>query len=100
MMPSHSPKATLDNSAYPGSYTLRTLRTDPGTRALARFLLGLLILFMLVLFLPWQQNIRGIGQVTALDPANRPQTIQTIIPGQIQKWFVREGDFVKKGDTI
>jgi multidrug resistance efflux pump len=67
---------------------------------LAKFLSGGLLLFVLLLFLPWQQNIRGVGQVTALDPANRPQTVETVIAGRIQNWFVREGDFVKKGDTI
>jgi multidrug resistance efflux pump len=85
---------------YAGSHTLRTLRTHTGTRWLAKFLLALLFLFILLLFLPWQQNIRGIGQVTALNPANRPQTVETVIAGRIQKWFVREGDLVKKGDTI
>ena len=85
---------------YAGSHTLRTLRTHTGTRWLAKFLLGSLLLFVLLLFLPWQQNIRGIGQVTALNPANRPQTVETVIAGRIQKWFVREGDLVKKGDTI
>ena len=54
----------------------------------------------IVLFLPWQQNIRGVGQITALNPANRPQTVETVIAGRIQHWFVREGDFVQKGDTI
>jgi multidrug resistance efflux pump len=85
---------------YAGSHTLRTLRTHPGTRWLAKFLLGLLLLFILLLFLPWQQNIRGTGQVTALNPSNRPQTVETVIAGRVQKWFVSEGDLVKKGDTI
>lgn len=85
---------------YPGSHTLRTLRTHTGTRVLARFLLSMLLLLILMLFLPWQQNIRGVGQITALNPANRPQTVETVIAGRIQKWFVREGDLVKKGDTI
>jgi multidrug resistance efflux pump len=67
---------------------------------LAKFLFVMLLLFVLLLFLPWQQNIRGVGQITALNPANRPQTVETIIAGRIQKWFVREGDRVLKGDTI
>lgn len=87
-------------AAYAASHTLRTLRTHTGTRVLARFLVSVLLLFMLLLFLPWQQNIRGVGQVTALSPANRPQTVETVIAGRIQNWFVREGDLVKKGDTI
>ena len=30
----------------------------------------------------------------------RPQDINSPIPGKIVKWYVKEGDFVKKGDTI
>jgi multidrug resistance efflux pump len=69
-------------------------------KILARWLLGIGILFLVILFLPWQQNIHGTGQVTALSPSNRPQTIQTIIAGRIQDWKIREGQFVEKGDTI
>jgi len=85
---------------YAGSHTLRTMRTHLGARVLARILVIILLLFVLILFLPWQQNIRGVGQVTALDPTNRPQTVETVIAGRIQKWHVREGDLVEKGDTI
>jgi multidrug resistance efflux pump len=81
-------------------YTLRSLRTPSGGKILAWWLMGFSLLFLIVLFLPWQQNIRGYGNVTALNPMNRPQTIQAVIAGRIQKWFVQEGDFVKKGDTI
>ena len=56
--------------------------------------------FIVILFLPWQQNIRGRGVVTALDPAHRPQTIETAIPGRINRWHIREGQYVAKGDTI
>jgi len=52
------------------------------------------------LFLPWTQNVRGRGQVIALQPEQRPQTIHSTIPGRVEKWYVSEGDFVKKGDTI
>lgn len=81
-------------------YSLRALRTPKAGRILAHWLIALMILFIIILFFPWQQNIRGTGKVTALDPANRPQTVQTVIAGQIKKWHVREGDFVNKGDTI
>lgn len=55
---------------------------------------------IIVLFLPWTQNVSGTGFVTTLTPDQRPQTIQSPIPGRIEKWFVREGDYVRKGDTI
>lgn len=65
-----------------------------------RFLLAFGIIGLIVLFLPWTQNITGSGFITTLQPDHRPQTIQSPIPGRIEKWFVREGDFVAAGDTI
>ena len=69
-------------------------------KQLNRFLLGSAIFGFIVLFLPWTQNIRGKGYLTTLRPDQRPQTIQSPIPGRIEKWYVQEGDFVEKGDTI
>ena len=64
-------------------------------------LLGLTFgLLFIIMFLPWTQNIRANGELTTLKPDQRPQTIHSIIGGRIEKWFVQEGDFVKKGDTI
>lgn len=65
-----------------------------------RFLIAFSIMLCIVLFLPWTQNVTGRGNVTSLRPDQRPQTIQSVIPGRIEKWYVNEGDFVKKGDTI
>ena len=65
-----------------------------------RLLLVFTIIGIIVLFLPWTQNITSRGNVTTLTPDQRPQTIQSPIPGRIEQWFVREGDFVAKGDTI
>jgi multidrug resistance efflux pump len=58
------------------------------------------VIFLIILFVPWQQNVRGTGKVTAFDPMNRPQTVQSAIAGRIQHWHVREGEYVDKGDTI
>ncbi|WP_299052455.1 HlyD family secretion protein [uncultured Polaribacter sp.] len=69
-------------------------------KALNKFLLVFAIVGFIALFLPWTQNISGNGLVTTLTPGQRPQTIQSQIPGRIEQWFVREGNFVKKGDTI
>jgi membrane fusion protein, adhesin transport system len=60
----------------------------------------LLIFGLIVLFLPWTQNIRSNGEVLTLRPEQRPQTINALIGGRIEKWFVKEGDLVKRGDTI
>ncbi|NBT16661.1 MAG: HlyD family efflux transporter periplasmic adaptor subunit [Chitinophagia bacterium] len=61
---------------------------------------GILGALIIVLFLPWTQNINTAGKVTTLYQDQRPQELNSIIPGRIVKWWVKEGDFVKKGDTI
>ncbi|MBS1507898.1 MAG: HlyD family efflux transporter periplasmic adaptor subunit [Bacteroidetes bacterium] len=81
-------------------YSLRALSTPKAGRVLARWFLAIGIVFLIVLFLPWQQNIRGKGAVTTLSPANRPQAVETAIAGRIAEWRVREGTHVNKGDTI
>lgn len=81
-------------------YSLKALKTPTAGKTMARWLMGMGLVFLIVLFLPWQQNIRGRGTLTALSPANRPQTVESAIPGRIQKWHIREGQYVNKGDTI
>ncbi len=61
---------------------------------------GIVISAAILLFIPWTQNIRSEGAVTTLRQEQRPQQMNNIIPGRIVKWWVKEGDFVKKGDTI
>ncbi len=58
------------------------------------------IIFLVVLLLPWTQNIRATGKVTALRQESRPQQINAIIAGKVERWLVKEGDYVKKGDTL
>lgn len=61
---------------------------------------GFFIFLIIFLFLPWTQNISTSGTVTTLYQDQRPQELNSVIPGRITKWWVKEGDFVKKGDTI
>jgi multidrug efflux pump subunit AcrA (membrane-fusion protein) len=67
---------------------------------LARVMLLLIAIGLVVMFMPWQQNVEGFGEVTALTPQDRPQSLQNTIPGMIESWHVREGQFVRKNDTI
>ncbi len=62
--------------------------------------IGLLVVVAVILFLPWTQTIRAKGSVTTLRLEQRPQELNSILPGKIVKWYVKEGDFVQKGDTI
>jgi len=57
-------------------------------------------IFIIFLFLPWTQNIRAKGSVTTLFQDQRPQQVNTIIGGRVMKWYIKEGDYVKAGDTL
>lgn len=61
---------------------------------------SILLSLAVLMFLPWTQNINASGLVTSLYQDQRPQELNTVIPGRIIKWWVKEGDMVKKGDTI
>ncbi|WP_298413210.1 HlyD family efflux transporter periplasmic adaptor subunit [Hydrotalea sp.] len=65
-----------------------------------KWVLGIIAFCIVVLFLPWTQNIRTKGKITTLRQEARPQQLNTILSGKIVKWFVKEGDMVKKGDTL
>ncbi len=58
------------------------------------------LIFIIFLFLPWTQNIRAKGSVTTLFQYQRPQQVNTIIGGRVMKWYIKEGDYVKAGDTL
>ncbi|MGB5976423.1 MAG: biotin/lipoyl-binding protein, partial [Cyclobacteriaceae bacterium] len=81
-------------------HSMKIMGTPRSGRVLARWIMGIMIVVILAMFLPWQQNVRGNGEVTTFNPANRPQTVETAIAGRIENWMVREGDQVQKGDTI
>ncbi|MCZ8089591.1 biotin/lipoyl-binding protein [Flavobacterium sp.] len=80
--------------------TYKNLSERPHYKILNKIIIRVSLLTLVFLFLPWTQNISGTGAVTTLKPDQRPQTIHTAIAGRIEKWYVKEGDFVKKGDTI
>lgn len=80
--------------------SLKYVESRKSGKAFIRVLLALLIAVIIIAFLPWTQNIRSTGKVTTVDPDQRPQSVPTLIDARIEKWYVREGDYVNKGDTI
>lgn len=65
-----------------------------------KWLLGVIVIMVMAVFLPWTQHIKAKGTVTTLRQEQRPQEINTIIAGKVTRWYIQEGDFVKEGDTI
>jgi multidrug resistance efflux pump len=65
-----------------------------------KILFSIMCVAFIMLFLPWTQYIQSKGYVTALKPEHRAQTIHSVIAGRIETWYINEGDYVQKGDTI
>ena len=80
--------------------TLSSVLSRTTGRYRRKVIFWLVIIFVGALFLPWTQNIRAKGKVIAFRPENRPQSVQSVIDGRIEKWYVTEGQEVEKGDTI
>ena len=87
----------IDQKNYP---SLNQSKTNKQIRIFTYWIYTVVVLFIVVLFLPWTQVVSGKGKVTALFPNQRPQTIQSPIPGRISNWLVNEGDTVEKGEIM
>lgn len=72
-----------------------------GARLLARVLgLAFVLLMVALVFLPWQQSVRGAGRVIAFDPLDRRINVEAPVVGRVKKLHVVEGQRVKKGDIV
>ena len=81
-----------------GSFSM--VKDYKAAKIFSRLLIIFFGILLVVAFLPWTQNISSKGYVTTLQPDQRPQMVPSIIAGRIEKWYVREGQKVKKGDTL
>ena len=77
-----------------------SLRKKNKSKLLLVISLSVLLVSLIGLFLPWTQNIDAKGYVTSINPSQQPQSIQSVISGRLESWYVQEGDFVNEGDTI
>ncbi len=94
----NTPFEDLDNMKEVRSFNAIYHRNR--STSIQKWILAFMLFGILFLFLPWTQNIRSRGNVTALRQEDRPQEVNAIIGGKILKWYVKEGDFVEKGDTL
>lgn len=96
-----SPHNTVDGKIDLSKYkSFSGIETKTFHRKFRRILTVIFMLLLLLMFMPWTQNIRARGGVTALTLGLRPQSIQSVIAGRIERWYVKEGQYVEKGDTI
>lgn len=93
------PTETLEFDTSP-LYSAKLLNKSTPYRAFGRWVGGLFLVFIGALLLPWQQFVSGKGKLSALRPEDRPAVVVAAITGQIQKWYVAEGDYVTKGTPL
>ncbi|MFV0443226.1 MAG: HlyD family secretion protein [Planctomycetaceae bacterium] len=82
---------------------LRLARSSRIVRRIATVVLvGLLLTVALMAFAPWQQSVKGSGNVIAFAPLERQQTLEAPIKGRIVRWGegIHENARVVQGQLI
>ena len=95
-----SPQSISDQFDCSKTESMKILRMRNNKNIPKYVVISIVLMLFILMFFPWTQNIQAKGKVTTYLPEQKPQAIQSIISGKIEKWYVREGDFVNKGDTI
>jgi membrane fusion protein, adhesin transport system len=95
-----SPHRVIKKIEYQDSKSFNNFTEVNQTVVVKKLLVWSMVAGIFIAILPWTQNIQTKGELTSLQPDQRPQTIHSVIDGQIEAWYVNEGDFVRKGDTI
>lgn len=94
-------KASPRSHDLTGFTTLASLRVPRTTRTLGRMIAITIPLLLVLLFaVKWVQTAPGRGDVIALNPEDRVQQVTALVPGRVERWFVVDGQQVKKGDPI
>lgn len=76
-------------------------KTPRATRIWSRLVLvGLVVLPLVLLFVPWTQTVHGTGSAMAFNQVERAQFLVSPIEGRVKKWYVVEGQVVRAGQRI
>lgn len=80
--------------------SFRKVVNETPRKSLRKIFLICLVVFIVILALPWTQSIQSKGVISSINPDQRPQKVNSIIPGRILKWYIQDGQQVNKGDTL
>lgn len=84
-----------------GNYTsVRRIKVSPFVYRYAKNVWLTILVFAGFMFLPWQQTVKGEGEVIAYSPSERSYQVFSPIDGFINKIHVVENKFVKAGEVI
>lgn len=76
------------------------VQINPFVKKIWRFIFIIVVLLGMLLFLPWQQTVKGEGVVVAYDPTQRDYSVLATMDGFINEFYVSENQFVKKGTKL
>ncbi len=94
-------EATFDPHYHAYFATQDGIAVPHVTRQVAGLVVLLLILLGAALaWVPWQQTAAGTGQLIALDPTGRVQSVTAAVSGRIGTWYVQDGSRVQQGDPL
>ena len=62
--------------------------------------LAIIIVIVSILWLPWQQTVKGVGTLTALNPNERNYKVVSTLDGFMEALYVKENQYVEKGDKL
>jgi adhesin transport system membrane fusion protein len=83
------------------SPALSLTATPKAAQVLARLVaVGVVVVALCLVLVPWQQSVRGDGRVIAFAPLERQQSIEAPVDGRIVSWAVQEGDTVEQGQLV
>lgn len=92
--------ATQQAARTLGLQTSQTLEARRSFRVVWLWMAGIFVSLVVVLLLPWQQNVQGSGTVIAFSPQDRAQTLPSRIDGRIERFLVDEGAYVRAGTPV
>lgn len=95
-----TPNSIPNREAIEQLSSFKKISLSSANKMFTYWLVGTLVIILIIMMMPWTQNVQARGKVSTLRPDQRPQTIHSTIAGRIEKWYIQEGVQVKKGDTI
>lgn len=80
--------------------SLGKVKLGTWTQRVSRVILIIVAILAAMLFLPWQQTVEGEGELIAQNPSQRVNMISATVDGFVDALYVRENEYVKKGDKL
>lgn len=80
--------------------SLKQVELSPWVRKTWLISAVIMTLLISMLFLPWQQTIKGEGILVAQDPTQRDYSMLSTLDGFIDEIYVKENQFVRKGTKL